>query len=156
MKGRAPRTGRIDWCTPAAVIECVLRLGPIQLDPATNKHNTLNAAKFYTETDDGLTKEWESMTFVNHPYGRSHNKSWSDKIRSEAKRGVEVIALSPASVGAKWFQPYFDYTICFVSGRLQFVGAPTGADFDCAVIYLGERNDEFRDAFKSLGRFGNG
>ena len=156
MKGRAPRTGRIDWCTPAAVIECVLRLGPIQLDPATNKHSTLNAAKFYTEIDDGLTKEWESMTFANPPYGRSHNRAWSDKIRSEAKRGVEIIVLQPAATSTKWFQPYFDYSICFVSGRLQFVGGKDDANFGCAVIYLGERNDEFRDAFKSLGRFGNG
>ena len=44
-------------------------MGEIDLDPATSAeaNETVLAAEFYTETDDGLKKPWRGRVWLNPP-----------------------------------------------------------------------------------------
>lgn len=41
--------------------------------------------------------------------------------------------------------------VCFWRGRLNFIGAPSGAPFPSALVYFGERVHRFIDAFHGVG-----
>lgn len=81
-------------------------------------------------------------------------KDWVAKAEAEHRKGLEIIMLLPSAVGTKAWQKHIFETadaVCFVQGRLTFIGAKTGAPMDCACVYWGERTEEFAEAFSDLG-----
>jgi site-specific DNA-methyltransferase (adenine-specific) len=68
-----------NWATPQEFFDKLnWRFGPFDLDPCASIHNT-KCANFYTEAEDGLSKDWSGhTTFVNPPYGRGIDK-WIQK-----------------------------------------------------------------------------
>lgn len=147
-------SSRADWQTPAHVLDRVRKLDRIGLDPASSKGNPTRARVHLTPERDGLTRSWthSGLVFVNPPYGRAHNRPWARKIRHEAEQGAEIVALVAARTGSQWFTHMWTaQAICFVAGRLQFVGAENSAPFDSALCYWGERADAFVAAMKDLG-----
>ncbi len=140
-----------NWCSPTPIISRVIRMGPLACDPCTTEHNHLNAQVFYTEKDDGLTKDWKSLTYCNPPYSKM--KLWAPKIKQQAEKDVEIIALVKNATGTRWFESLWGAdAICFVSGRLRFVGAENSAPFESLVLYFGRRKATFRDIFGEIGR----
>ena len=57
-----------DWATPPEFFEKLnWRFGPFDLDPCASSQNT-KCANFYTEAENGLSKDWEGhIAFVNPP-----------------------------------------------------------------------------------------
>jgi hypothetical protein len=162
-----------EWYTPAGIIDRVLAvLGHIDLDPCSNAHGdaaNVPARFHYTKADDGLASSWamprwvdddgcESdavKVYMNPPYGTEIGP-WIERLCDAYETGeiTEAIALVPARVDTAWFQPLFAYALCFVRGRLKFVGADDSAPFPSVVVYLGPDAWLFRDVFGAIGRVG--
>lgn len=141
--------------TPATILDAVVRcLDGIDLDPCSNSHDTPNvpAAKHYTREDDGLRQLWRGRVFMNPPYGREID-DWVAKLVDEFENGgvTEAIALVPARTDTQWWQRLRDYHVCFVTGRLKFIGNVDPAPFPSAVFYLGGNTDMFVNVFEDFG-----
>lgn len=147
-----------EWYTPQHIIDRVVKVfGEIDLDPCSNSHEAPNvpALNHYTAVDNGLLREWFGRIYMNPPYG-DEIPQWVDRL-VQAYEGEEInaaIALLPARVDTNWFQPLWDYALCFVKGRLRFSGAENSAPFPSVVVYLGPDVELFREAFEDIGRCG--
>ena len=145
-----------EWYTPKHIIKLVVDLfGEIDLDPCSNSHESPNvpAKKHYTKEDDGLSQPWGGRVYLNPPYGNEIS-AWVEALVKKFESGEiqEAIALLPGRIDTQWFQPLYDYLICNIRGRLQFVGAPHCAPFPSVIVYLGEEHDEdFINVFHTLG-----
>lgn len=128
------------------------------LDPCSNSRTTPNVAAHahYTADDDGLAQPWRGRVFVNPPYGRDI-QAWTEKMRQEWARGkvLELIALLPARTDTEWFDGLTgdsdDAIVCFLRGRLTFVGNSDPAPFPSVAVYFGARHDRFAAVFVKLG-----
>tara|TARA_E500000331_G_scaffold340017_1_gene370898 strand:+ start:8983 stop:9459 length:477 start_codon:yes stop_codon:yes gene_type:complete len=126
-----------DWATPQDFFDKLnWRYGPFDLDPCASTHNT-KCANFYTEIEDGLSKDWTGHTvFVNPPYGRGIEK-WIEKAYNTAKNeNSRVVMLIPARTDTKYWHSYVMKAaeVHFVKGRLKFGAAKNCAPFPSAVI----------------------
>ncbi len=142
--------------TPSKVLDRVLDVfGEIDLDPCSNAHGddaNVPAAAHFTKDDDGLSREWHGRAYVNPPYGRDID-AWVEKLvaEHEAGRVTEAIALLPGRIDTQWFDRLRGFLWCVIKGRLTFVGNDDPAPFPSVVVYLGERQAEFYDAFADIG-----
>lgn len=148
--------------TPAVIVDAVIDvLGEIDLDPCSNSKDTPNvpALYHYTVEDDGLSLPWVGKVYMNPPYGRSIGE-WVNKLTESLDTGVtEAIALVPARVDTQWWNALTArYSmVCFISGRLTFIGNEDAAPFPSAVVYLRPDQDKssalrFYDVFSQFGR----
>ena len=155
-----------DWETPDELLTVIERYRPIRLDPCTTHENPTHAAEFFTPADDGLCQDWNAseggLVYVNPPYGRQLSK-WVGKAVSESLRrpmtsdryGTEIIMLLPARPDTKnWQHGVFENAnaICFIKGRVRFKGADNPAPFPSALVYFGDREDDFVRHFSDLGQ----
>jgi hypothetical protein len=146
--------------TPQDFLESVREVfGDIpDLDPCSNSHETPNvkARRHYTVEDDGLKQPWGGRVFMNPPYGREV-PAWIEKVRREWESGqvTELIALLPSRTDTEWFNALTvdtdDAVICFLSGRLTFIGNNDPAPFPSMAVYLGPKHDIFAAVFDELG-----
>jgi hypothetical protein len=157
-----------EWYTPARYVTAIKEVfdGRIELDPAScaTANEVVRAERYYSITEDGLSQPWHSASlFLNSPYGsiggRSQAGVWAHRLISEFKSGNvrEAVLLVNASTSEAWFQPLYNYPICFTNRRISFYGengkgsAPTKGS---AFIYFGENADRFASVFSShnIGR----
>ena len=145
--------------TPPEVLRAVkLVFGDIpDLDPCSNTGTpNVEAKAHYTIEDNGLEQPWSGRVFVNPPYGREL-PDWITKVRSEwgSDRVEEVIALVPSRTDTEWFETLTgnttDAVICFLSGRLTFVGNEDPAPFPSMVVYFGPKQNVFARVFGEHG-----
>ena len=147
------RSHSADWGTPEDIANRVRLIDAIGLDPATSQDNPMGAKTFFTTATDGWKQSWAGygLVYVNPPYGRVYNRRWAYKIATEGKES-EIVALVAARTGSRWFSWMWEADrMCFVTGRLTFVGAEHGAPFDSALCYWGDRAKSFDRAMKDLG-----
>ena len=151
---------REDWGTPQIVIDVLAPLGVIGLDPCGGSQSIVPAAQVLSDQfgADGLAVSWSGcgLVYVNPPYGRKIGP-WVDKMITEAKRGVEIVALVPGRVDTRWFGRLLDASavVALWRGRLTFLGAPDPAKFPSVVAYLGtkpERVKLFADTLEPSAR----
>ena len=106
-----------EWITPKKYIDL---LGGFDLDPCSSKYQKVKYAKInYEIKDDGLSKEWEGITWMNPPYDRTI-KDWIEKFFNHS----HGIALIPSRTGTRWFQDFVFKKGCvlFLKGRIKFHG----------------------------------
>jgi len=152
-----------EWYTPQQYIEGVhLVMGGVDVDPASNDiaNRIVRATTYYTIDTNGLDHAWQGRVFLNPPYGRdageSNQEIWSKQLVSQYEAGVatEAIMLINAVTDRRWFQPLWDYTICFTDHRIRFYddqgefGNPTHGN---AFIYFGHQGERFADIFSKFG-----
>jgi len=145
----------VEHYTPETIIApTVACLGEIDLDPCSDGGEPPNvpAHTHYTAADDGLTHPWHGRVYMNPPYGREIG-DWVEKLcaEHEAGRVTEAIALLPSRTDTQWWRRLRMYLVCFVQGRLTFVGSQDPAPFPSAVFYLGQDTARFCCAFGQLG-----
>lgn len=166
-----------NWRTPKKALKPVRRFArllglTIALDPAGHPKSIVKALRQYLlkRGEDGLKKSWrwvidKGIIFCNPPYGcengnthRPKSLPWLLKMIKQQKKakgrlhGVFLIAARTDSV--KVFQnTVYKHAnaVCYVRGRLKFIGAESGALFPSAFVYFGSRPDLFRQAFKEVG-----
>jgi hypothetical protein len=164
--------------TPIEIVDAA-RLamgGAIDCDPATTAlvNQRIKATTFYTQADDGLSKEWHGRVFLNPPGGKTGNKSnaavWWAKLVDQYLNGdtssaifvgftLEILATSqdsPVWLGA--------FPICIPRHRLAFdhedeTGAlvtgnsPAHSNVICYLPDPGnQRADVFVETFSKFGQ----
>lgn len=149
-----------EWYTPSEYIEAAREvLGGIDLDPASSEqaNETVRAARYYTAQDDGLVQEWRGRVWMNPPYGAICG-SFVAKLVDAYEAGdaqAAVMCLNGRSFDTHWFQPLWDYPICFTDHRPSFRN-PDRDEHDrptvgSIFVYLGPSDREFERVFSSFG-----
>jgi hypothetical protein len=152
-----------EWYTPGQYVEAARALmGSIDLDPASNvlANETIQAAAYYDIETNGLDKDWAGRVWLNPPYGReggdSNQEIWSHRLIEQFQSGIttEAVLLVNANTEAKWFQPLYDYLICFTNHRIRFYnteGTSSQPTQGNALIYFGPQKARFTELFKQFG-----
>lgn len=154
-----------EWYTPAKYIEAAREvMGEIDLDPASCAlaNETVKAKSYYTEQDDGLTQEWGGYVWLNPPFSNHGQQRWSGRLLDEYRHYGNVkqaILLVTANTEVTWFQPLFDYPICFVRLRLNYQSPDPDnflhthqSRFGTCFIYFGPNEAKFAEVFGKFGR----
>ena len=74
--------------------------------------------------------------WMNPPYSRGLIGQFVERAFDESQNDSTVVCLLPASTSSRWFHDYClkAHEIRFIKGRIQFVGAPTGAMFANMIV----------------------
>lgn len=158
---RAQGTGENEWYTPEEYIEAArLVMGSIDLDPASSEiaNARVKAAKFYTQEDDGLSKNWTGNVWLNPPYAQPAIQHFAEKMAAEIDCGrvSQAVMLTHNYTDTRWFHLSAERAsaICFTRGRIGFLSpegkraAPTQGQ---AFFYYGDNVDRFADVFSKFG-----
>lgn len=122
-----------EWSTPQYIYDQLNKEFNFNLDPCATKENA-KCERYYTESDNGLTKNWDNFNvFCNPPYGRKI-RLWVKKA-SESMGGV-VVLLIPARTDTKYFHDYIynKAEIRFIRGRLKFGDSKNSAPFPSMIV----------------------
>lgn len=131
---------RMDWATPQDLFDALNREFHFTLDPCADETNH-KCDLYYTETDDGLSKDWgDHVVFCNPPYGRQISR-WV--MHCATHRGIAVM-LIPARTDTAWFHDFIyrkrGVEVRFIKGRLKFGGSTNSAPFPSMVVVF--RNNQ--------------
>lgn len=153
-----------EWYTPASYVDAARELmGEIDLDPASceEANQVIKATQFYSKREDGLHLSWYGRVWLNPPYGFdggfSNQERWTRSLIERYQAGLidEAVLLVNANTEAKWFQPLYDYLICFTNHRIRFYNSegdssqPTQGN---ALVYFGKQRRRFIELFRQFGR----
>lgn len=146
------------WYTPAWLVEKAREvLGGIDCDPASCEaaQSVVQAATWYTKTQDGLQQPWHGRLWLNPPY--SAPTPWARKALTEYRVGAVTAALilTNSYTETNWWQELASVgTMLFFRGRLQFWHPDKTSDRNRTgqtLCYLGSDIDRFRAVFGTLG-----
>lgn len=139
--------------TPSDVLQAVREcLGEIDLDPCADPGKRVPALNHFTKDDDGLSRPWFGRVYMNPPYGRTV-ADWVGYLVGQYEHGdvTEAIVLLPARPDTQWWKMLRDFPVCFVEGRLTFIGNDDPAPFPSALFYIGQEIDKFYHHFVDFG-----
>jgi ParB family chromosome partitioning protein len=152
-------SGENEWYTPECYIESArLVMGVIHLDPASSEiaNKTVNSNLFYTQEDDGLSKEWFGNIWMNPPY--SHPLIFQFISKLVQSKGVnQAIVLVNNGTETQWGQLLLSNSsaVCFHQSRIRFIDkygnlgqAPLQGQMIC---YIGSNVNNFINEFKKYG-----
>ena len=121
------------WSTPRDFFDDYNAIYHFDVDVCATAENAL-CAKFYSPEDDGLSKEWNGVCWMNPPYGREIGK-WMKKAYESSLHGATVVCLVPARTDTAWWHDYaMKGNIEFIRGRLKFGSSKNSAPFPSAVV----------------------
>lgn len=135
----------------------------IELDPAScaAANAFVRADRYYTQEQNGFLLDWTCLSlWLNPPYGTINGKSnmamWATKLIDEhtAGRVKQAILLSMANTEALWFQPLWDYPLCFPCPRVMFHRPGGKLDHHnqrTCFVYFGDKPQRFVDIFQKFG-----
>jgi phage N-6-adenine-methyltransferase len=123
-----------DRSTPPGFFAALNKVFKFELDVCASNDNA-KCPRFFSCEDDGLSKDWTGVYWMNPPYGRGID-AWVRKARDSARHhGATVVCLLPARTDTRWWNDYCaGAEIYFVPGRLKFGGAKHNAPFPSAVV----------------------
>ena len=124
------------WSTPRDFFDDYNAIYQFDVDVCATAENAL-CTKFYSPEDDGLSKEWCGVCWMNPPYGREISK-WMKKAYESSLHGATVVCLVPARTDTAWWHEYaMKGEIELLRGRLKFGGSKNSAPFPSAVVVFG-------------------
>jgi phage N-6-adenine-methyltransferase len=148
-----------EWYTPVEYVEAARRvMGDFDLDPASceEANQIVQAARYFSEADDGMAHEWKGRVWLNPPYGRLAGQFVLRCAEQYTAGNVAaaVILVNAHCTDTAWFRPLWDGALCFTYGRLNFAAgtaARGGSTHGSVFAYLGPDPAAFAAEF---GRFG--
>lgn len=158
---RLVTTGNDEWYTPRNIMVRARNvLGVIDLDPAScaEANEEVQATRYYTKEDDGMSLPWFGRVWCNPPYGRLASQFTQRLLVEYAQGNVTegIILVNANALGAKWGQLLWDFTVvCSPSARIHFLkpgGGHTSSTHGSLVGYVGSNPATFAAEFSPLGR----
>ena len=121
------------WSTPQEFFDGLNSEFGFTLDVCST-HENAKCAYHFTEAEDGLSRVWDGICWMNPPYGRTIGK-WMRKAYESSLTGATVVCLVPARTDTAWWHDYaVKGEVRFLRGRLKFGGSPNSAPFPNAVV----------------------
>jgi len=125
-----------EWCTPQALFDVLNSEFHFDLDPCATPGNA-KCSRFYTKDDDGLSKTWRGVVFMNPPF--YDTATWVTKAVMSAREGATVVCLLPSRTDTRWWHDFYkEAEIRWIRGRVKFNGK-TNAPFACCIWVLRPR-----------------
>lgn len=153
-------SGDTEYYTPSFIIEAAREvMGGIDLDPASSAaaNERVKATNYYTERDDGLTRQWHGRVWLNHPFTRVGNPLWIRKLITEflAERCTAFCCITYACTSEAWFEPLHHSAQCYLIPRTNYYlpdgSLKRGVTKGSVVSYSGVDREKFARVFKKLG-----
>jgi hypothetical protein len=127
-------------------------VGGFDVDPASGVENESIAEQTYTVQDDGLSKSWDGVVWLNPPF--SDKTDWYRKAVNEVNAGNAdtIVALAPVDTSTQWFQNWFAQAnvLCWLEGRAWYV-AKDSPSFNTVVGVFGEYTDKIIEVLERKG-----
>lgn len=153
--------GEDEWYTPSNYVEAARKvMGCIDLDPASSHaaQETVQAERFFSIENDGLTQEWGGKVWMNPPYSDPLIHHFSEKLIAEvtADRVQQAIVVTHNCTDTLWFHRLEEISaaLCFTRGRIAFVdpqGDRTSPTRGHVFFYIGDDVEKFSEVFKQFG-----
>jgi len=152
-------SGENEWYTPDCYIQSArLVMGSIDLDPASSiiANKRVNANKFYTQDEDGLSFDWYGNVWMNPPYSQPLIFQFISKL-VESKEINQAIVLVNNGTETQWGQLLLSNSsaVCFHQSRIRFIDkygnlgqSPLQGQMIC---YLGSHVNNFINEFNQYG-----
>lgn len=155
--------GNNEWYTPEEyILSARSVMGDIDTDPASSNeaNKVVKAARFFDAHDNGLLQDWHGRVWMNPPYAAELIGQFATKLVEHFTAGdvTQAIVLVNNATETAWFCRITEVAsaVVFPKGRVRFWepgGKPSSPLQGQALIYLGDRTQEFIEAF---GRYGWG
>ncbi len=120
-------TGDPENYTPSKYIEAARSvMGGIDLDPASNMlaQETVKAAEWYDESENGLLQDWQGRVFLNPPYAHPTVAHFIDKLCDHVQArdvGAAVLLTNNNTDTKCWHRAAsLASAVCFTLGRINF------------------------------------
>jgi hypothetical protein len=104
------------WITPRQIVDCT---GPFDLDPCASTPQPWPCAReSYTEADDGLSKQWHGLVYLNPPFHRHQVGEWISRL-AQHNHGVALLHMR---CECEWFRPIWQHAsaILCLASRIHF------------------------------------
>lgn len=153
-------SGDVEYYSPLDIIKIARWvMGGIDLDPFSSPAANIRvqATRFYTFDDDGLSLPWQGRVWMNHPFSRTMNRRCIEKLVKEYKIGnvTEACAITFASTSEAWFRPLLERPQCYLQPRTNYYrpdgSLKRGVTKGSVVTYFGKNEALFAEAFKNRG-----
>lgn len=145
-----------EWYTPEYWLELAMEvLGEIELDPASCliANQRVKANVYFSEKNDGLSKDWKGKVWCNPPYSTVLIKKFTKKFFDEYEKGniTEGIILTNSGTDTLWNQNICKGIQVYTIGRISFIQPDgteksTGSRGQC-FTYVGPNPLKFIEVF---------
>ena len=134
-------------------------MGGIDLDPASCAHAqaTVQAARYFDATTNGLVREWTGRVWLNLPYARGFVDKFVDKLLASSAV-TQAVVLTNNATEARWGAALLKASaaVCFPTERVRFdrsdgpnIGVPLQGQMIAGMGPELDRN-AFRERFGAL------
>ena len=125
-------SNRDDWETPDSLFLPLDNEFSFSLDVCATVDNT-KCDDYFTLEDDGLSKDWFGVCWMNPPFGEQ--RKWVEKAYEQSLYGATIVCLLPALTNTNWWHDYcMKGEIRFIRGRPKFKGAKYGLPQPLAIV----------------------
>ena len=122
-----------EWETPQCLFDELNDEFGFTVDVCATFENK-KCKNFYSPVQDGLTRRWDGVCWMNPPYGKKI-KHWIARAFLSSLKGATVVCLVPSRTDSGWWHDYaMKGEIRFIRGRIKFSNSKWNAPFPSAIV----------------------